>query len=324
MLLRWPSSHLFQQVKRPKPTQPLGAPEPLGTHPIEYFSKWATYLCRRQILVDTLKRMTGTKKSGLGRGLSSLIPTSQTEEENNLDGNQRVLRSMVDASFELIAEHHEVSLAAYLHAPVGEEPMFFLHRPVFSTLTPTTAFRLFHQVAQLSNAATSIGPFALEEWNGIYLRSSGEHSDGIHLFARTGEGYDPETVNAIARVNNAASSVVHQVESVHESNDLPPVRLVVEVEDAKTTVEATITAPNGSLRQGRGSAILAEEAVIRAILDAMGTALRFETFSDVPVDNGRAILTTLSESNGTPRFGLATGGADNLSTAASSALRALR
>ncbi len=268
--------------------------------------------------------MTGTKKSGLGRGLSSLIPTSQTEEENNLDGSQRVLRSLVDASFELVEASHDVSLAAYLHAAEGHEPLLFLHRPAFATLTPTTAFRLFHQIAQLSNATPSMGAFALEDWNGIYLRSHGERSDGIHLFATTRAGYDQAAVNSMVRINQASASVIHQVESAHLTADLPQVRLIAEVEDAKTTVEATVTGFDGTLRSGRGSAVEAEEAVIRAVLDAMASPLEFDSFTDTPVNDGRAVLTTLAETDGTPRFGLAIGGSDNLSTAASSALRAIR
>lgn len=268
--------------------------------------------------------MTGTKKSGLGRGLSSLIPTSQTEEDNNLDGRQRVLRSMVDASFQLVEERHDVALAAYLHVAHDDEPMLFLHRPTFSMLTPTTAFRLFHQIAQLSNSASQSGSFALEDWNGVYLRSSGALSDGIHLFAQTTHPFAPDVARSIERINGAAASVVHQVETAHDVSDLPQVRLMVEVEDAKTTVEAIITDHDGTLRRGRGSARKAEEAVVRSVLDAMAASHRYEAVADVASNNGRAVLTTLVQSDGTPRFGLAIGNSDNLGTTAASALRALQ
>ncbi len=267
--------------------------------------------------------MTGTRKSGLGRGLSSLIPTSQSEEAQNLSSRQQALRNMVDASFELIEADHEVALAAYLHVAIGDEPLLFLHRPAFSTLTPTTAFRLFHQIAQLSNASDPAGAFALEDWSGIYLRSSGERSDGIHLFARTGQPYETNAVERLVRTSTASASVIHQVETAHLSSDLPAVRLVVEVEDAKTTVECSMTSLDGVLRTGRGSAVVAEEAVVRAVLDAVGSSLRFDAFATVPIDAEQAVLTTLTETDGTPKFGLAVGGSDHLSTAALSALRAL-
>lgn len=268
--------------------------------------------------------MSGTKKSGLGRGLSSLIPTSQTEEANNLDRRQRVLRSMVDASFDLIEERHNVALAAYLHVAHNDEPLLFLHRPSFSTLTPTTGFRLFHQIAQLSNSTPSIGPFVLEDWNGIYLRSSGTMSDGIHLFAQTTHPFEQPTVRSIERITTAAASVVHQVETAHDVSDIPQVRLIVEVAGAETTVEAAITDADGTRRCGRGSAMNAEEAVVRSVLDAATTTLEFSAVTDVADNDGRAVLTTLVESDGTPRFGLAIGDSDTLGIAASSALRALR
>lgn len=84
-----------------------------------------------------------------------------------------------------------------------------------------------------------------------------------------------------------------------------------------------MTSLDGVLRTGRGSAVVAEEAVVRAVLDAVGSSLRFDAFATVPIDAEQAVLTTLTETDGTPKFGLAVGGSDHLSTAALSALRAL-
>ncbi len=267
--------------------------------------------------------MSGTKKSGLGRGLSSLIPTSETDEADHLEGHERLLRSMVDASFELVEDHHDVTLAAYLHVGSTGEPVLFLHRPAFATLTPTTSFRLFHHIALLSNETDVRGRFVLDSWSGMYVRSGSTGSDGIHIFASDVSVYDDGALADISRAVSAMASIIHQVETAESVDDLAPVRLMVEVEDAKTTVEATITNDSGQLRTGRGASQIADEAVALSLLDASGRSWIFEECREIPVDDQRAVLTTFRDDDGNPRFGLAIGPSDNLTISANAAQRAL-
>ncbi len=267
--------------------------------------------------------MTGGKRGGLGRGLSSLIPTSETTELQELGTQERLLRSLVDAGFALIDEVSTVDFGAYLHVGHGADPVFFLHRPAFGTLTPTTAFRLFHQVGQLSNSTERVGTFALHDWTGVYYRSSGEASDGLHLFAAETEPDQESQALMVARTK-AVASVIHQVESADDNSDLPDIRLVAEVEQAKTTIEATITTASGQLLHGRCSALVPDEAVVGAVLDATENDSVLVEVREVPVDDRRAVLTTLRRPDGRASFGLAIGGPDNLTSTACSALRAIR
>ncbi len=260
---------------------------------------------------------------GLGRGLSSLIPTSEKSELDELTETQRLLRSMVDAGFELLDERNKVGLTAYLHVSETNAPVFFLHRPAFASLTPTSAFRLFHQVAMLSNESDRSGRFSYDNWNGIFLRSAGQRSDGIHLVATTDDSFDAGEADSMLATLNAIGSIAHQAEVAADVDDLANVRLLTEVDSGQTLVEATVTEPMRSPAVGRATSTNGDEAVVEAVLDAVGKDFVFVETREVDIDDGRAVLTTLAKADGTPSFGLAVGASDSLATAAYSALRAL-
>ena len=152
-------------------------------------------------------------QSGLGRGLAALIPDAEAVEHEHLDRRDQLQQRVMSAAFDLLEDADELAFCAYLHAPRDAEPHLWLRQPGFGTLTPTRAFRLFHQLALLSNQPDPSGWF---EWEGrptVYFRTEGPMSDGLFaVAASTGmpDAHDRRTIGTICRL---FSHLTHQLQT---------------------------------------------------------------------------------------------------------------
>jgi hypothetical protein len=259
-------------------------------------------------------------KRGLGRGLTSIIPGAEQIERATRSPDEQLFRSLVDAGLDLLDELVAPEVSAYLHVPHDGEPQLELRRPPLTALTPTTAFRLFHTLAMLTNRTEDAGSFTYEDMTGWYVRSSGPASDGIHVVAS--HGLDPEdpVLGPATRAARAFGAVCHQF-SAPPADELAP-HLIVSVAGEETIVEAGVRVDD-DVRTGRGTSSTAPDAVALAVLDAVGPGLTLDELRDVELDRGRAVLVVLAAEDGDLRLGLARSERDLLQTAAIATLRAI-
>lgn len=270
--------------------------------------------------LDIFRTVSSPMKRGLGRGLTSLIPGAEQIERASLTPQEQLFRNLVDAGLDLIDELVQPEISAYLHAPHDDDPILQLRRPPLSALTPSTAFRLMHTIAQLTNRPEPSGVFTYDGMTGAYVRSQGPVSDGLHVFASHGLDAGSQEVEQATRVARAFGAVCHQFSTPAVDEATP--ELVVSVGDDETLVEATVR-QDGEERVGRASSTEATEAVATAILSARGAPYALEEIRDVELESGRAVVAVLTHEDGFLRLGLAITDRDLLQTAAIATLRAL-
>ncbi|MCH7788277.1 MAG: hypothetical protein IH940_02435 [Acidobacteria bacterium] len=266
--------------------------------------------------------MVAKTKSGLGRGLASLIPVADNFEDRYLDDADRVLRSLTDAGFDLLEEGSPLGLCAYLHSPANADPQLFLRTPTFESLTPTRAFQLTHVIALMSNAEQDTGAFHWEGLSCIYVRTHGSHSDGIHVVGRTSGRMDDGAAQVTREICNAFGGLAHQVQR-GGSDDVEPPRLSVDQSNGTTTVSAEFDSPDGPTRTGTATATDRREAVARAVLQATEPGGKFIDVRNLALQDRKGCLVVLLDSNGVLRLGITLVSGDVMSAAAVATLRAI-
>jgi hypothetical protein len=261
-------------------------------------------------------------KSGLGRGLASIIPVAEDYEDRYLDGTDRVLRSLADAGFDLLEEGSPLGLCAYLHAPAHKDPHLFIRTPSFDSLTPTRAFRLTHAIAMMSNAQEDTGAFIWEGLDCIYVRTHGAASDGIHVVGGTSGRMDYGSTQITKEICAAFGGLAHQVQN-GGSDDITPPRLTVEQTDGATTVRADIEGPDGVTVSATATATDRREAVARAVLEATEPNGKFIDVRNLALQDRKGSLVVLLDAKGALRLGITLVNDDVVSAAAIATLRAL-
>lgn len=266
--------------------------------------------------------MIGSTKSGLGRGLAALIPTAERSEEASLSGPERILHSLAHTGLAQLddAAGIELSISAYLHLPRYDEPTLFLRRPTFDTLTPTRAFRLFTRMADIVRSNASEGTFLFDDLVGVYVRTPGTVSDGLHVVARRG-AVIAQGALASARATCQTFATVTNQYAAGTPADLPSPRLVIETGGEQATVEVSFV-ENDRTHTGRGTADDAPRAVAQAVLEAAGSPLTLRTVREMTVDTERGVLVLLSD-RGRPCPGFVVGDDDLAQLTAVATLRAL-
>lgn len=269
--------------------------------------------------------MIGAQKSGLGRGLAALIPTAERTERESLSPEARVLHSLVHAGLDQLDTVLPLDLSLYLHLPRYDEPTLFLRRPELATLTPTRAFRLFSRIVHAMRTGSAEGTFTQDSMVAVYLRTEGQVSDGLHVFGRDNAVVDAAALPALRTTARTFATICNQF-AAGTPTDLVTPRLVVELGDGGTTVRIGPGAGEGQAGQdqtGEATAADAQEAVVRAVLQASRSSLRYREAREVSVENGRAVLVVLSDDTGTPRPGFVVSNEDMLQATATATIRAI-
>ena len=263
--------------------------------------------------------VSSTTKRGLGRGLTAIIPGAEQEELSSRSSEERLFTSLVEAGFDLLDELVDPALSAYLHAPQGGQPELYLRRPTLAGLTPSTAFRMFHQFASLTNRQSDEGAFEHEDLDGFFFRSAGSASDGMHYVAAAGLSNDVDRLEMARRTSGAFAEVCHQVHDAATEPQAAP-RLVIEVANGNTTVTAHL---DGTDRTGTGSSHSRTEAAALAVLATQDEAYQLSEIRDVDLDDRLAVVTVLTHPDRGVRLGLAMSDSDVMEAAAIATRRAV-
>jgi hypothetical protein len=264
--------------------------------------------------------MIGAQKGGLGRGLAALIPSAERSERELLNPEARVLHSLANAGLDQLEATTPLDLSAYLHLPRHDEPTLFLRRPELATSTPTRVYRLFSRIVQAVRGGATEGTFTQDSLIAVFLRTPGAMSDGLHVLGRESGVIDAAALPGLRTTARTFATICNQF-AAGNPTDLETPRLVVELGDDGTTVH--VSAPSGEGHTGVATASEAQEAVVRAVLQASDSAFGFREAREVPVENGRAVLVVLADESGAPRPGFVVSGDDVLQATASATVRAI-
>ncbi|MGI9607171.1 MAG: hypothetical protein ACR2P0_13625 [Acidimicrobiales bacterium] len=231
----------------------------------------------------------------------------------------RLFATIVEASFDLIEELGSISLALYLHAPHDDQPQFFVRSPTLSTLSPTQTFRLMHTTTMLSNGRKPSAAFRHGDLDGHYVRSTGTHSDGLYVF---GGIQNAEVAQRIVSVTRAFSRVLHQFH-LDDGGDLDDIPTVV-LENLPDRVRARATIrENGEEVVGSSTAEATDEAVSRAVMQALAPGYSFDEVRTLDLGNRSAVLAVLRDERRYLRLGLAISAGDVVRTTALATRRAI-
>jgi hypothetical protein len=231
-----------------------------------------------------------------------------------------VLHSLVHAGLDQLEATTPLDLSAYLHLPRYDEPTLFLRKPELATMTPTRAYRLFSRIVQAVRGGASEGTFTQDSLVAVFLRTPGAMSDGLHVLGRENGVIESTALPALRTTARTFATICNQF-AAGTPTDLETPRLVVELGDAGTTVH--VSAPAGEGHSGVATASEAQEAVVRAVLQASDCDFGYREAREVPVENGRAVLVVLADESGAPRPGFVVSGDDVLQATASATVRAI-
>lgn len=261
-------------------------------------------------------------RGGLGRGLSSLIPTAETIEHAELSHYEQVLHSLINSGLDQIDRVASCDLLAYAHLPLHDEPSLVLRKPAIANLSSMRAFRLFSRVDRAITSEAEQGSFTVDGTAVVFTRTAGTRSAGVHFVGRAGTVLDRRALTLIRAISRSFATICNQYEA-GVPEDLPTPRLVVEIEGGETGVEATITGPGGAPSTARAAAAEAIEAVARAVLEAYGSELSFRDAREIPINGSRAVLVMLTDHRGVPHPGFVMSDDDLLQATAAATLRAI-
>ena len=261
-------------------------------------------------------------RSGLGRGLASLIPTAETAEQAELNSEDQLFYNLVQGGLDQIEAHTKVELLAYVHHPHHDESNLFLRRPGLDVLSAAKAYRLFNRFDRAVRSDANEGTFTFDDMVVVFIRTPGRHSDGYHFVGRTGGIIDPRTLGVLRASTHSFATICNQFVSGAPAG-LPMPRLVVELDGANTAVVVTLDGGEGDSTSGRATANDAAEAVVRAVLEASNSQLEFREARETPINGTRAVLVILSDERGIPRPGFVISDEDLLHATATATLRAI-
>jgi hypothetical protein len=231
-----------------------------------------------------------------------------------------VLHSLVHAGLEQLEATTPLDLSAYLHLPRYDEPVLYLRSPELARMTATRAYRLFSRIAQAVRGGANEGTFTLDSLIAVFLRTPGGASDGLHVLGREGGVIESAALPALRTTSHTFATICNQF-AAGTPTDLETPRLVVELGEAGTTVHVTGAAGEG--HSGAATATEAQEAVVRAVLQASDCDFGFREAREVPVESGRAVLVVLTDASGAPRPGFVVSGDDVLQATAAATVRAI-
>ncbi len=235
----------------------------------------------------------------------------------------QLFESIVEASFDLIEELGDITLNLYLHAPHDDQPSLFVRRPYLRSLDPSHTFRLMHTVTMLSNGRKPTAAFRHGELDGHYVRTTGRRSDGLFVF---GGIQRKDIAQRITSICQAFARVLHQFHLDDDPDEVHTTAptVVIEARGADIHVAATVR-DSGEDDEWIGTAIAASpnEAVARAVIDAVGPGYEFDEVRTLDVGQRSAVLAVLRDSQGLLRLGLAISAGDLVRTTALAARRAI-
>jgi len=212
-----------------------------------------------------------------------------------------------------------ITLATYLHVPHDDQPLMFARRPDLNLLNPTETFRLMHTITMLSNGRKPVAAFRHGTLSGHYVRTTGIYSDGLFVF---GDIQAPEIAKRITAISRAFARVLHQFHlDDGEAGFEPPLLSVDQIDDnahAMVTIEV-----DGISRTGSASDPRPEDAVARAVIQAIAPDHVFSEVRTIDVGTRSAVLAVAHDANGILRLGLAISDGDVLQTAAEATKRAI-
>ncbi len=263
--------------------------------------------------------MSAVPKSGLGRGLAAILPTAESSEKEQLSDAERVLHRLVDAGIDQLAGTTTLDLLAYVHLPHDGEPVLFLRTPPLTSLSPTRAYRLFARFDEVVRSGAPAGAFDQDGYRGVFQRTVGTASDGVHVLARLDAVINEAALPALRATVRTYGAICHQY-AAGTPGDLVAPRLVVELSDAGTTVQVVADAGR---RAGQAMAADPQEAVVRAVLDSAASDLTYRDAREVLLGPARAVLVVLRGADGSPRPGFVVSEDDLLQATATATIRAL-
>lgn len=256
--------------------------------------------------------------AGGGRALQPSPPPAISERSTpQID---HLFSTLVEASFDLMEEVGETSLAVYLHVPHNDQPILFSRHPRLETLTPTEVFRLMHTTTMLSNGRKPVSAFRHGDLNGHYVRTSGPLSDGLFMF---GPIQQPQSAKRMTAVSRAFARVLHQfhLDDLDGSFN-PPLLAVDRVDDNSHAATVTVHTTVGQ-REATMIGQSPEEAVGRAVLAAIAPMHQFDEVRTIAVGTRSAVLTVTHDAQSVLRLGLAISEGDVLQTVAVATQRAV-
>ena len=267
--------------------------------------------------------MASTERAASHERLQDLAPAIAASRQivpPPIPAIDSLFATIVEASFDLLDELGELSLALYLHAPHDDQPQFFIRRPDLAHRSPTDTFRLMHTVTMLSNGRKPVAAFRHGDLDGHYVRTTGPHSDGLYVF---GGIQRAEVARRITSVAQAFAHVLHQFHLDDESMAIDDAPLIsIEAVDSAMRVEATVIR-DGLEFVGSSTAADPDEAVARAVIDAIAPGYDFDEIRTLQLDSRSAVLAVLRDERRMLRLGLAISSGDLIRTAALATRRAI-
>lgn len=226
--------------------------------------------------------------------------------------------TLVEATFDLIEELGSgISLLLYLHVPHDDQPLLFVRYPDMANQSPTETFRLMHTVIMLSNGRKPTAAFRHGDLSGHYNRSTGEESDGLFVF---GGIQTAEMAARITSVSRAFARVLHQF---HLEDIDAQGRPSIHIDAVNELMQASVSIPAGERAlHGTATAVDAEQAVARAVIDACAQGYGFDEVRRIDVGTRSAVLVVARDATQMLRLGLAISDGDILQTVALAARRA--
>ncbi len=191
-------------------------------------------------------------RSGLGRGLASLLPTAETSPPE-LGRDERMLYALATRGLDQIDTAANADLLAYIHVPHHDDATVILRTPALEQLSATRAFRLFSRFDRAIASGAAEGSFSFEGIIVVFMRTTGSLSSGVHFVGREGAVFDARSLARIRASARSCGTICHQ-HAAGTPEDLPRLRLVVEITDSGTAVTVTYGDHLGIERNGRGTA----------------------------------------------------------------------
>jgi len=231
--------------------------------------------------------MASTERAASHERLQDLAPAIAASRQivpPPIPAIDSLFATIVEASFDLLDELGELSLALYLHAPHDDQPQFFIRRPDLAHRSPTDTFRLMHTVTILSNGRKPVAAFRHGDLDGHYVRTTGAHSDGLYVFGGI------QRAEVARRITSVAQAFAHVLHQFHLDDE---------------------------------SMAIADEAVARAVIDAIAPGYDFDEIRTLQLDSRSAVLAVLRDERRMLRLGLAISSGDLIRTAALATRRAI-
>ena len=260
----------------------------------------------------SMRSTSGAQSRALEQHVPPVLSQRSTPAVDNL------FATLVEASFDLLEEVGSTDLAIYLHVPHSDQPILFARNPRLETLPATETFRLMHTTTMLTNGRKPVSAFRHGDLNGHYVRTTGEMSDGLFLF---GPIQQPQSARRMVAICRAFARVLHQfhLDEVEGSFN-PPMLSIEAVDDGGQEATVTVQTPQGD-RQATMTGTTPEEAVARAVLEAVATGHELNEVRTLVVGTKSAVLVVSHDSDGVLRLGLAISEGDILQTVAVAAER---